>query len=92
MPSAPLHIVAILAPFLALPLAGWLGGRRSTSLLLAVVPTALTGYFAYTFFFVSRYGPFSVTAAWAPALNLSLSFRFDGLSTCSPSSSPASAR
>ena len=81
MPSAPLHIVAILAPFLALPLAGWLGGRRSASLLLAAVPTALTGYFAYTFFFVSRYGPFSVTAAWAPALNLSLSFRFDGLST-----------
>ena len=81
MPSAPLHIAVILAPFLALPLAGWLGGRRSASLLLAAVPAALTGYFAYTFSVVSRDGPFSVTAHWAPALNLSLSFRFDGLST-----------
>ncbi len=80
MPSAALHIAVILAPFLALPLAGWLGGRRLGSLLLAAVPAALTGYFAYTFLVVSRDGPFSVTARWAPALNLSLSFRFDGLS------------
>ena len=81
MPSAPLHIVVILAPFLALPLVGWVGRRRSGSLLLAAVPAALTGYFAYTFSVVSRSGPFSVTGTWAPALNLSLSFRFDGLST-----------
>ena len=80
MPSPALHIAVILAPFLALPLAGWLGGRRLGSLLLAAVPAALTGYFAYTFLVVSRDGPFSVTASWAPALNLSLSFRFDGLS------------
>ena len=80
MPSAALHIAVILAPFLAMPLAGWLGGRRVGSLLLAAVPAALTGYFAYTFSVVSRDGPFSVTASWAPALNLSLSFRFDGLS------------
>ena len=80
MPSAALHIAVILAPFLALPLAGWLGRRRLGSLLLAAVPAALTGYFAYTFLVVSRDGPFSVTASWAPALNLSLSFRFDGLS------------
>jgi multicomponent Na+:H+ antiporter subunit A len=63
-----------------MPLAGWLGRRRVGSLLLAAVPAALTGYFAYTFLAVSRGGPFSVTARWAPALNLSLSFRFDGLS------------
>ena len=63
-----------------MPLAGWLGGRRVGSLLLAAVPAALTGYFAHTFSVVSRRGPFSVTATWAPALNLSLSFRFDGLS------------
>ena len=44
------------------------------------LPAALTGYFAYTLSVVSRNGPFSVTAPWAPALNLSLSFRFDGLS------------
>ena len=80
MPSAALHIAVILAPFLAMPLAGWLGRRRVGSLLLAAVPAALTGYFAYTFLVVSRDGPFSVTASWAPALNLSLSFRFDGLS------------
>jgi multicomponent Na+:H+ antiporter subunit A len=80
VPFAALHIAVILAPFLALPIAGWLGGRRVGSLLLAAVPAALTGYFAYTFSVISRRGPFSVTATWAPALNLSLSFRFDGLS------------
>jgi multicomponent Na+:H+ antiporter subunit A len=78
--SSALHIAVILAPFLALPLAGWLGGRRSGSLWLAAVPAALTGYFAYALLLVSRDGPFGVTASWAPALNLSLSFRFDGLS------------
>jgi multicomponent Na+:H+ antiporter subunit A len=80
VPSAAVHIAVILAPFLALPIAGWLGGRRAGSLLLAAVPAALTGYVAYTFLVVSRDGPFTVTASWAPALNLSLSFRFDGLS------------
>jgi multicomponent Na+:H+ antiporter subunit A len=63
-----------------MPLAGWLGGRRSGSMSLAAVPAALTGYFAYAFSVVSRDGPFSVAANWAPALNLSLAFRFDGLS------------
>jgi multicomponent Na+:H+ antiporter subunit A len=63
-----------------MPYAGWLGRRRLGSLLLAAVPAALTGYFAYSSFVVSRRGPYSVTASWAPALNLSLSFRFDGLS------------
>ena len=62
-----------------MPLAGWLGRRRG-SLWLAAVPAALSGYFAYIFRGVARDGPFSVTAGWAPALNLSLSFRFDGLS------------
>ena len=42
------------APFLALPIAGWLGRRRVGSLLLAALPAALTGYFAYTFSVVSR--------------------------------------
>ena len=49
--------------------------------MLAAIPAALTAYFAYAFSVVSRSGPFSVTGTWAPALNLSLSFRFDGLST-----------
>ena len=79
VPSGALHILVILAPFLALPLAGWLGRRRVGSLLLAAVPAALTGYFAYIFLLVGRHGPFSVTARWAAELNLSLSFRFDGL-------------
>ena len=62
MPSAPLHIVGILAPFLTLPLAGWAGRRRPGSLLLAAVPAALTGYFVYAYSVVNRGGPFSVTA------------------------------
>jgi multicomponent Na+:H+ antiporter subunit A len=41
----------------------------------------LTAYFAYTLFLVYTSGPFTATAAaWVPALHLSLSFRFDGLS------------
>jgi multicomponent Na+:H+ antiporter subunit A len=79
VPSAALHLAAILAPFLAMPLAGWLGRRRPGPYLLAAIPAALTGYFACVFLVVSRDGPFSVTAPWASALNLSLAFRFDGL-------------
>jgi multicomponent Na+:H+ antiporter subunit A len=55
-------------------------GWRARSL-AAVIPAALTAAFAYAYVVVSRSGPFSVTAEWAPALNLSLSFRFDGLSS-----------
>ena len=51
------------------------------SLPLALIPGCLTAYFTYTFLLVRSSGPFSVTAQWAPALNLSLSFHFDGLST-----------
>ena len=61
---------------------GWLGGRGTPrSYLPALIPAALAAYFTYTAFLVSSNGPFSVSAEWAPALNLSLSFRFDGLST-----------
>jgi multicomponent Na+:H+ antiporter subunit A len=80
--SAAFHIPIILSPFVALPLVAWLGGRGTArSLLLALIPAALTVYFSYEAFLVNSGGPFSVTAQWAPALNLSLSFRFDGLST-----------
>jgi multicomponent Na+:H+ antiporter subunit A len=48
--------------------------------LLALIPAALTTYFVYAFWSVSTSGPFTVTVAWAAALNLSLAFRFDGLS------------
>jgi multicomponent Na+:H+ antiporter subunit A len=79
--TAALHILVVLSPFLAAPLAGWLGNRKTTRSLPALVPAALTTYFAYTSIRVSSTGPFAVTADWAPALNLSLAFRFDGLST-----------
>jgi multicomponent Na+:H+ antiporter subunit A len=77
--SSAFHIATILAPFLAMPLAGWLGRRGAASLWLAVVPAALTAYFTYTLAVVSHAGPFSVTGRWAPSLHLSLSFQFDGL-------------
>jgi len=51
------------------------------SRLPALIPGLLAVYFIYSFIIVGRSGPFSVTTGWAPALNLSLSFRFDGLST-----------
>ena len=79
LPEA-LHVAIILSPFVTLPAVGWLGSGRDRARLLALIPAALTGYFTYTFSLVSRSGPFSVTGTWAPALNLSLSFRFDGLS------------
>jgi multicomponent Na+:H+ antiporter subunit A len=80
--SAAVHIAVILSPFLTIPLVSWAGGRRSArSLLPALIPGWLAVYFTYTYLVVSSSGPFSVTAEWAPELNLSLSFRFDGLST-----------
>ncbi len=82
MVSAPVHLAIVLAPLLALPLVAWLGRRRTVlSYLAALIPGALTAYFVGSFFLVSRHGPYSVEAPWAPALHLSLSFRFDGLST-----------
>ena len=76
------HIAFILSPFLALPLVAWLGVRRARYVgLLALLPAALTAYFAYLHVQVARAGPFGVAAAWATELNLSLSFYFDGLST-----------
>ena len=80
LPEA-LHVAIILSPFVTLPAVGWLGSGRDRARLLALIPAALTGYFTYAFWLVSINGPFSVTGTWAPALNLSLSFRFDGLST-----------
>jgi multicomponent Na+:H+ antiporter subunit A len=78
---AAVHIAIVLSPFLALPLLGWIGGRRTRSSIAALFPAALTAYFTYTCLFVAREGPFSITAEWAPALNLAILFRFDGLST-----------
>ena len=82
MSSAALHIAAILSPFLAIPLVIWAAGRQALrSFVPALIPGSLAVYFTCIFFAVGRGGPFAVTADWAPALNLSLSFRFDGLST-----------
>jgi multicomponent Na+:H+ antiporter subunit A len=63
-----------------MPLVGWLGRGTRRAHLPALIPAALTAYFTYAFLVVSRSGPFTVSTTWAPALNLSLSFRFDGLS------------
>jgi multicomponent Na+:H+ antiporter subunit A len=80
--SAALHIAVILSPFLAVPLVGWAGGKRIVrSVLPALIAGLLAVYFTIILIVVSSHGPFSVAAAWAPALNLSLSFRFDGLSS-----------
>ena len=82
MASTALHIAIVLSPFLALPVVGWLGGRGSTRFVLtALLPASLTVYFVHTLVLVNTRGAFSVSVQWAPALNLSLSFRFDGLST-----------
>jgi multicomponent Na+:H+ antiporter subunit A len=73
--------VAVLSPFLALPLAGWLGGagtRRAS--LLSILPAALTAYFVYALRLVDADGAFVATIPWASSLGLALSFRFDGLS------------
>ena len=73
------HVATVLAPFALLPLAGWIGGRRSAGL-LALIPAALVAYFAYVFDRVQALGPFTAGVPWAPGLGLSLSFHFDGLS------------
>jgi multicomponent Na+:H+ antiporter subunit A len=78
--ASALHVGLVLTPVLALPLAGWLGSRgpRSASL-LAAIPAALTIYFVLLFRTVAVNGPFAVSVPWAPGLNLSLAFHFDGL-------------
>jgi multicomponent Na+:H+ antiporter subunit A len=77
----PIHVLTILSPFLFLPVAGLVGrlGTRRAQI-LSLFPTALTGYFAYTFTVVATHGPVMVSVPWAPSLGLSLSFRLDGLS------------
>jgi multicomponent Na+:H+ antiporter subunit A len=80
--SAALHIAVILSPFAAIPLVSWAGGKRVVrSVLPALIAGLLAVYYTAILIVVSSSGPFSVRAEWAPALNLSLSFRFDGLST-----------
>jgi multicomponent Na+:H+ antiporter subunit A len=77
-----LHIAAVLSPFLAIPLVSWAGGKRIVRTVLpALIPGLLSVYFISNFIVVSRSGAFGVSEEWAPALNLSLAFQFDGLST-----------
>jgi len=79
--SAILHIAIILSPFVAVPLVGWAGGKRIVrSVLPALIAGLLAVYFISILIIVGSSGPFSIAAEWAPALDLSLSFRFDGLS------------
>jgi len=78
--SDALHVATILSPFLALPVAGWLGApSRDRANLLALIPAALTAYFSYSLWLVSTSGPFTVSVPWAPGLSLSLAFHLDGL-------------
>ena len=82
MSAAALHIAVILSPFLAIPLVAWAGRTRvARSFRPALIPGLLAVYFTSALLAVRRSGPFNIAAEWAPALNLSLSFRFDGLST-----------
>jgi multicomponent Na+:H+ antiporter subunit A len=75
-----IQVLAVLAPFLLLPLAGWLGSRSPRSArLLAVVPAALAGWYILLFRRVASTGPFTASLPWAQNLGLSLSFHFDGL-------------
>ena len=75
-----LHIAIVLAPFILLPVAGWLGAQSpQRARLLGLIPATVTGYFLWAFWRVSATGPFTVTLPWAPSLGLSLSFHFDGL-------------
>jgi len=79
--SAILHIAVILSPFVAVPVVGWAGGKRIVrSVLPALIAGLLAVYFISILIIVGSSGPFSIAAEWAPTLNLSLSFRFDGLS------------
>jgi multicomponent Na+:H+ antiporter subunit A len=79
MPPDAVHVLIVLAPYLLLPLAGWLGGRGRYARLLALPPAALTGWFAWLLLEVASAGPVTATVPWAPRLGLSLSFHFDGL-------------
>ena len=46
LPEA-LHVAIILSPFGLLPAVGWLGSAGGRARLLALIPAALTAYFAF---------------------------------------------
>ena len=57
LPDA-VHVAIVLSPFAALPAVGWLASRRGgPAHLPALIPAALTGYFAYAFWLVSLQRP-----------------------------------
>src|SRR3954471_22493834 len=81
VPSEAVLVALVLSPFIALPVAGWLGARGVRhAQLLALLPGSLTAYFIYLLGVVGTKGPFTTIVPWAPGLQLSLSFHFDGLS------------
>jgi multicomponent Na+:H+ antiporter subunit A len=70
----------VFAPFLALPLAAWLGGRGAgAASALALIPAALTGLLVHISGVIATAGPRTAEIPWIPGLNLRLAFRFDGL-------------
>jgi multicomponent Na+:H+ antiporter subunit A len=75
-------LVAVLSAFAASLVAPWSPrvGRRATGWILALLPLALTLYFAILGRGVPVGDALIVSHAWAPSIGLALSFRLDGLS------------
>lgn len=70
-----------MSPFLLIPVAAWVGKTRpDRAKFLALPPAGLAFYFAYLMTQLPAAGYLLGTLPWAPSLNLSLSFRADGLS------------
>jgi len=74
-----IHVLIVLLPFLLLPVAGWLGGRRPRARLLALVPAALAVYYGGHLVRLGSAEPLRVELPWAEPLGLALSFYLDGL-------------
>jgi multicomponent Na+:H+ antiporter subunit A len=79
VPPEAIHLIAVVSPFLFLPVAARLGRSPKQAWLLSVLPAALTAYFLYMFASIAADGARTIDFPWAPSLGLRLSFRFDGL-------------
>jgi multicomponent Na+:H+ antiporter subunit A len=73
--------LAVLSPFLLMPVAVWLGKQRARwAVLLAIFPACLALYFGNLNVQVAASGPLKTSLPWAGSLELDLSFYADGLS------------
>ena len=80
MASTALHIAIVLSPFLALPLVGWLGGGAKTRSFGRAGSSGSHRLLCLRVVLAHPERPVFGFTHMGPALNLSLSFRFDGLS------------